>query len=140
MNLQSSMQKRIFKSLSILFLIIIISLIYYFLSINFHFYIPCIFHKITGLYCPGCGITRCLFSLLCGNIKQAFFYNMLVCLFFPVFLFYAGYKLYIYIMGRKDNLFIHIPKWVLYFSLLITILFGILRNIPYFSILAPTQI
>lgn len=140
MNLQSSMQKRIFKSLSILFLIIIISLLYFFLNMKFHFYIPCIFHKITGFYCPGCGITRCLFSLLSGNIKQAFYYNMLVCLLFPVFLFYMGYKLYIYIVGKKDDLFVRIPKWISYLFLLLIILFGVFRNIPYFSILAPTKI
>lgn len=134
------MKKRIFKCLSILFLIIIIFLIYFFLSKRFHFYIPCLFHSFTGFYCPGCGITRCIFSLLVGDFKQAFFYNMLVCIYIPFFLVYFLYKIYIYIFDKKDKIFTRIPKWFLYFLLFITILFGILRNIPFFSFLAPIKL
>ncbi len=31
------------------------------------FFTPCLFHRITGLYCPGCGGTRALIALLRGH-------------------------------------------------------------------------
>ena len=30
--------------------------------------VPCPFHALTGLYCPGCGITRCLSALFAGQL------------------------------------------------------------------------
>ncbi|MBO5371552.1 MAG: DUF2752 domain-containing protein [Lachnospiraceae bacterium] len=43
-----------------------------------HFYIPCLFYNITGLYCPGCGGTRAVLSLVQGEILLSFFYHPLV--------------------------------------------------------------
>ena len=37
--------------------------------------IPCAFNKITGLLCPGCGITRMFLSLAKFDIPRAFMYN-----------------------------------------------------------------
>lgn len=39
---------------------------------------PCLFHRWTGLYCPGCGGTRAVFALLHGNIYASFGYHPLV--------------------------------------------------------------
>ncbi len=36
----------------------------------------CIFHRLTGISCPGCGGTRALQSLLQGDWKQALSYNL----------------------------------------------------------------
>ena len=95
--------------------------------------IPCIFFELTGLYCPGCGITRAFFSLLKLDIYQAFRYNILVITLLPFLLLYFIYK---YILeGRKK-----IPNLIWIILLIITILFGILRNIPLFSFLKPTLI
>ncbi|MHB8111103.1 MAG: DUF2752 domain-containing protein [Syntrophorhabdaceae bacterium] len=35
----------------------------------------CPFHAVTGILCPGCGMTRAIVSLTGGNISEAFFYN-----------------------------------------------------------------
>lgn len=40
--------------------------------------LPCLFHKATGLYCPGCGGTRAFFALLHGNIRESLHYHPLV--------------------------------------------------------------
>lgn len=40
--------------------------------------LPCIFHSVTGLYCPGCGGTRAARLLLQGNILQSLYYHPLV--------------------------------------------------------------
>ena len=36
---------------------------------------PCIFHKITGLYCPGCGMTRATIFLAKGNFWASIYHN-----------------------------------------------------------------
>lgn len=39
---------------------------------------PCLFHKITGLYCLGCGGTRAVFALVRGDIIKSLFYHPMV--------------------------------------------------------------
>ena len=39
---------------------------------------PCIFHKITGLYCLGCGGTRAMFALVRGDVFKSLFYHPIV--------------------------------------------------------------
>ncbi len=48
---------------------------------RFSFFPVCLFHKMTGLLCPGCGSLRALHQLLHGNLSLAFAFNplLLVC-------------------------------------------------------------
>ena len=39
---------------------------------------PCLFHLVTGLYCPGCGGTRAALFLLQGQWRESLFYNPIV--------------------------------------------------------------
>lgn len=39
---------------------------------------PCAFHSLTGLYCPGCGGTRAVKALLLGEFRMSFQYHPLV--------------------------------------------------------------
>lgn len=107
-----------------------------YLCIKYNIYIPCIFHKITGLYCPGCGITRMIISLLKMNFCQAFRYNPLAFILLPLFICYYIIK-YIFYLKNKQ-LIINNKVW--YTILMIVILFGIIRNIPTFKYLIPTKI
>lgn len=129
--------KKIKNILVITLLLIMLLLIYIHLNKTYGFYIPCIFHKITGLYCPGCGITRCILSLLKGNIKAAFYYNQLFFLLLPFILFVLMYKIYLYIENRNDNLISKIPNYFWSIIILSLILFGILRNLEGFEYLRP---
>lgn len=36
---------------------------------------PCVFHEITGYYCPGCGSTRAVYALFEGDLLQCFRYQ-----------------------------------------------------------------
>ena len=118
--------KRVVKTYSIL---IIIFISYYIIHKYTGFYIPCIFRQITGLKCPGCGITRCLFALLKLQIKKAFYYNPLVFILLPFITIYFIYESYLYIYDKKDKILIKIPMIFDILLLAITIIFGILRNI-----------
>lgn len=42
------------------------------------FHMPCIFHLLTGWYCPGCGGTRAVKYLLQGKLLLSFQYHPLV--------------------------------------------------------------
>ncbi len=124
------MKKRIIKVISIVLFLVILLLGYYFLNYKFNLGIPCIFYKITGYKCPGCGITRAIFSLLKGNIKNAIYYNKLLFIAGPFIIIYIIYKSYIYIYDRKESKKAKIIiKYTTYFLLLISILYSILRNI-----------
>lgn len=37
--------------------------------------IPCLFHSITNVPCPGCGMTRACLSITQGNFMQAYMFN-----------------------------------------------------------------
>lgn len=116
--------------------LIVIFLIYTVLIISFDIGIPCVFYEITGLYCPGCGITRLCLSLFEGDIYQAFRYNPIIFINLPIlFILFV-----LNIFFKKNKNIKKITDVIIIFLATITIIFGVIRNIPIFSFLAPTQI
>jgi len=102
-------------------------------------YPPCPFYILTGLYCPGCGSLRGIYSLLHGDIAKAFDYNPLMVLSMPFIIFLLVSNSHIRISGRivRER---NILSTKVYKILLVTIFsFWILRNIHVypFAILAP---
>jgi hypothetical protein len=51
---------------------------------------PCIFNKLTGLYCPGCGSMRALHAALHGNLAQALDFNALAVFLIPFLVYSTG--------------------------------------------------
>lgn len=123
------MKKRFFKVMFRILIVILIFYGYYFLYRKYKIGIPCIFHKLTGLLCPGCGITRCLFSLIEGKFYQAFCYNQLVFILWPFIILYVLYRAYLYITDSKDMIICKIPNRYFVLLLIVVLLFGIGRNI-----------
>ena len=113
--------------------IIIFLLISTSLYIVFFTKIPCLFYKLTGLYCPSCGVARMLRSLVDFEVYQAFRYNPLVFILLIVFFLYTLKC----IINKK---IIKIDNKYLIMLVIIILLFWILRNIPLFDFLAPTKI
>lgn len=118
------------KKIIVLF---VLFLLYLFLSNYFQIYIPCPFHKITGFYCPGCGITRMFISILQFDFYSAFRYNPLLFILLP----FALYLFIDYLIRKEKSSYKKIPGMVWYVFIFVFIIYGILRNIPYFSFLAP---
>ena len=97
---------------------------------------PVFFHAITKLYCPGCGMTRCLTHLLQFEIQDAFRCNVAIFLLSPALLYIFSYSLYSYVRYGKMH-FSKVQNILLFGCLTILILFGIVRNLPAFSFLQP---
>lgn len=124
------MKKKI--TITIIFLILLISYLY--LGNKLNIYINCPIKEITGLYCPGCGITRMLQAILQLNFYQAFRYNPLLFISLPFFIFFTIEG----IITKKDPLYNKIPNKILITIIIIFIIYSILRNLPLFDFLAPT--
>ena len=131
------MKKRIKKVIFILMLLLLILYGYYFLTLNYGINIPCLFNKVTGYYCPGCGITRCLFSIMSGHFYKAFNYNRLVFILLPFIFLYLIYNIYLYVFNKEDKIIKKIPNIIWLVLIIIVLLFGVIRNIDSFSYLAP---
>lgn len=117
-------------------ILLVIFLIYAVLIIKFDIGIPCIFYEVTGLYCPGCGITRLCVSLFEGDLYQAFRYNPIIFIDVPII-----FILFVLDILLKDKKIIKkITNVLIIILVVITVIFGVLRNIPAFSFLAPTQL
>lgn len=92
--------------------------------------IPCPFHFITGLKCPGCGITTMFVAIWNLNFYEAFIANPLTFVLLPVWFIFIIYLSVIYI--NKGGL--SLPTYVNYCVVVlgaIYIIFGILRNMPF---------
>ena len=92
---------------------------------------PCIFHLLTGLNCPGCGGTRCVLALSQGQVGEALHHNPLVFCLLPLYLVWAGHNLYRGTTGRILPR-LRLGGTALIGLLIVVILFGILRNLPWY--------
>ncbi|MCA9333461.1 DUF2752 domain-containing protein [Candidatus Saccharibacteria bacterium] len=81
----------------------------------------------TGLYCPGCGSTRALYSLLHGRILDAIRFN-------PVLVFSIPIIVMLFVKPTWAR-----KTWVPWCAAIVLITHGVLRNIPVwpFELLAP---
>lgn len=100
----------------------------------------CISNKLTGLYCSGCGMTRAVFSLLKLDFYQAFRYNVFSILLLPILLIYFISSIYSWLFNKPNTIIKKFPQsfWIIIVILLL--IYGVIRNIPIFSCLAPTVI
>ena len=51
---------------------------------------PCIFHRVTGYYCPGCGGTRAVMAFVRGRWFTSFLYHPLVLYLAILFMFFMA--------------------------------------------------
>ena len=93
------------------------------------FGVPCLFHLVTGLQCPGCGITRMIGALARADLAGAFHANAALTLLLPV----------LAVLAVRLA-----PRWVrtgtvrttraenaaLWFCVAALAVFGVVRNVP----------
>lgn len=115
-----------------------IAVLFIFNPTQVNFYPPCIFHSLTGLYCPGCGTARALHQLLHGNIRAALSYNLLTMASLPILL-ALGIRSMAARIGNTPYKPVFKSAFWPWLIVAILVAFGILRNIPVhpFNLLAP---
>ena len=90
--------------------------------------IPCLFYKVTGLLCPGCGNSRAAMALLGLDIRSAFRYNLL----FPLEFLYIVW-VYFFCCRRylKEGRFSYQPPCIAFdiFVLSLLVIWWVVRNL-----------
>lgn len=100
----------------------------------------CIFFRLTGLLCPGCGGTRAADALIHGRLLHALRSNPFTALALPVLLIVWFRWAYQIATGRPGTSWsIRMPPLLLVAIPVLLTLFTILRNIPHpaFDLLRP---
>jgi hypothetical protein len=95
----------------------------------------CIFHAVTGYYCPGCGSMRAMHALLHGDLLAALGFNPMAVCCLPFLSYPFGSNMAVVLTGRPWKTFTVPALPVLWMVLA----FWVLRNIPFFPfvLLAP---
>jgi len=103
------------------------------------FFPPCLFHKLTGLYCSGCGTTRALHQLLHGHVLEALRLNPFTMIALPIVAVVLLRRLLYWMQGRQVPARRPIRAVWIWLLLAAMVLFAAARNIPCrpFSLLAP---
>lgn len=108
------------------------------LVLNGYSLFSCLFNKLTGFYCPGCGMTRAVISFCHLDFIGCFRNNMLFFVFLPLVIYYIIRVIRSYI---DFALIVSIEqvysKKVVYVLLVLVIGFGIIRNLDWFYWIQP---
>lgn len=97
--------------------------------VKFNFFPVCPLFSLTGLACPGCGLTRGFHALFYGDLIAALDFNLLL----PIWAVIIGYVfvslVLLAVRGRGLPMWPSYPKFLWGF-MIVLVGFGVLRNIP----------
>ena len=135
---RSSATERLLAAAGVLVFGVGSSLVWYFDPSNANFLPVCPLYSLTGIACPGCGLTRGFHALFHGDVMTALDYNALIPLFVLLFAFFLISMLLVAVRGRGFPKWAYSPKPLFGFFVLLMVV-GVLRNLPYypFSVLFP---
>lgn len=109
--------------------------VFFFNPSTYPLYPVCQFHRLTGLNCPGCGMTRAAYALLHGDGRTALHDNALFVAVLGLLALRGGWFAVNRIRGQANGDFIR-AKW-LWPLLVVALVFTVLRNLPAFAFLSP---
>ena len=121
-------RKRLYKLLIRCTILLSVGVLYYIFIRVTGIKIPCLFYEITGMSCPGCGVTRMALALFQLDIAEAFKYQPVVlCSILPF-----GICLGVYAMRYVKDGNRQFSKWqsaVMWIIIAALLLFCIYRNV-----------
>ncbi len=91
-------------------------------------YPPCLFRRLTGLHCPGCGSLRGIHALAHGDLLGAVGSNVLIVIALPVLA-----VLWLRWLHRCRTM----PALALWAFAVLAVAFTVVRNLPFGAALAP---
>ena len=94
-----------------------------------NFFPLCPLHALTGLACPGCGLTRAFHALFTGDLIGALDFNLLVPIWALIFAYVAISLTLTAVRGRGLPMWPTHPRFLIIFFVVLLV-FGVLRNIP----------
>lgn len=103
---------------------------------NFRGLPPCPLQSTTGLYCPGCGVTRASRALLQGDIAGAMRMNSVAVLLMPLLAFMMAREIAAWAWQKPEWRPGNGGRWGIVLGVAV-VLYGILRNLPGFEFLRP---
>lgn len=121
------MKTRMLKVLCTAAVLLCAGLFYAFFALRTGWSVPCPFHTLTALKCPGCGVSRMCMALLGGSFREAFLWNRAVLLLTPLGVYVvaawcAGY------VRSGARVLRGAPKAAAWTIVAVLIAFGIARN------------
>lgn len=91
-------------------------------------FLPCPFRLATGLWCPGCGLTRATHFLFRGDLSQALRYNLFVV---PILLaIVAGWSAWLLRSAGRPSRARQWPAWAVASLIVLAVGFAVARNLP----------
>lgn len=108
-------------------IILLIGILYLVFILLTELKVPCFIYELTGLRCPGCGITRMIVSLARLDFTAAFGYNPFLFITGPLILLYLAVSEIRYVLYADARM----GRWEAFISveLVLAIVYGVLRNI-----------
>lgn len=99
----------------------------------------CVFHRLTGWHCAGCGMTRATAALTHGDVAAAFRLNAVGMVLLPLALAGMGIELIGWVRGRPLPFRLNPGVWGGWALVVLIAAFWLLRNLPWwpFTLLAP---
>jgi hypothetical protein len=116
-----------FASLAVVLAGLGLAALYFFEPGGSAIYPVCLLYTKTSILCPGCGSLRAAHHLLHGNLAIAFQFNPLFVTLLPAALGWAALSM---LRGRAWNPFASHPV-LAWSAVVVVVLFGILRNLPF---------
>ncbi len=115
--------------------VVAVTVLFFFNPVEHGFFPACLFHKLTGWNCPGCGATRAAHELLHGNLAAAWRNNALLVCALP-FCAWLAVRIFLRRRGGESRLPVFRPL-ALWISFAVVAGFAVLRNLPVGAWLAP---
>ena len=89
----------------------------------------CMFRKVTGLDCPGCGMTRGTYALLHGRVGDAFRFNPVGMVLLPLAMIGLGIEVIGWVRGKRLPFNLNPGRWGATVIMVVMIVWWVGRNL-----------